>query len=164
MKKSETYYRNALEKIKQYSEIPTGETVEQRFKRLASIANKALVLGEELYPENNNKMKQITILPEDFDSVIPYDENGELTREFLEVYTKSYDCPIVRAIKRVTDFTDICVTLIGINIEGVEYEYPSNYIGCDEIAKVCARALKNGKAILKLGMEIPKNKEEICKD
>jgi hypothetical protein len=105
----------------------------------------------------NSIMKQITILPEDFNSVAPLGLNGGLTREFMSLYNRPGSCPIAKAVIRATGFETILVDSNGIRIEGVEYDYPK-VIGIDEVVSVCTKALKNGKAVLKLGINIPINK------
>ena len=104
-------------------------------------------------------MKQITILPEDFNSVTPLDSNGHLTRKFGLLYNKPNSCPIAKAVRRATGFEHILVDSTGIRIGCVDYEYPKGKeIGMDEVISVCTKALKNGKAVLNLGIDIPVNK------
>ena len=101
-------------------------------------------------------MKQITILPEDFNSVTPLNINGSLTLEFKRLYVEPNDCPIARAVKRATGSDDVGVTCFNIRVDDNRYQYPKA-IGIDKLAKVCTIALKNGKAMLRLNIDIPVN-------
>ena len=103
-------------------------------------------------------MKQITILPEDFNSVTPLNINGSLTLEFKRLYVEPNDCPIARAVKRATGSDDVGVTCFNIRVDDNRYQYPKGKaIGIDKLAKVCTIALKNGKAMLRLNIDIPVN-------
>jgi hypothetical protein len=107
--------------------------------------------------------KQVTILPEDFNSVKVYKPNPfgtdviVFTKFICEHYRRSNDCPLARALKRKLNIDNISIDMFGIEciVHGktFEFEYPTT-VGIDEIGKVCDRALKNGSAVLRFGCSV----------
>jgi hypothetical protein len=92
-------------------------------------------------------MKQVTFITADFNTL---DTTSE---EFTQQYCNSHDCPMIRALRRITGNKSIknCGEVY-FTSKGTVYSPRSVFESV--IRKIAERVKKNGKATFRLGVDI----------
>jgi len=104
-------------------------------------------------------MKQVTFLPEDFDTL---DYKGD-KKKFNKQYEEPCDCPLARALKRTLNDDTIDIS-VGVCTIGIKLKSDNNWVnsvttymghfGSVKVREVARRVSKNGKASFRFGTEL----------
>lgn len=98
-------------------------------------------------------MKQITLLPEDFNT-LDFD-----SWEFKYQFQEGQDCPMTRALRRVTGQPEIhnCLHTIYYDNGSIKgNQCRVKFVGIQELRDIAKRVAKNGKALFRFGIDIKK--------